>query len=185
MPPYRWCRAGRTRPAAHTLLQVSDEEARAELPLDDEVRFAEVLRVSPEAAELAASLLLALFPNRSWGRAHVGRLTAYFARPPLDQAGAWRLFDKLFELSERPEWRARHAMAREVTDVTGRRLELLVPVPPEAYEGGEGLVGPFATFEDANAWGMSVQARELAADALQAGDAWLCELFRLGELLED
>lgn len=164
---------------------MSDGEARAELPPDDEVRFAEVLRVSPEAAELAASLLLALFPNRSWARAHVGRLTAYSARPPLDQAGARRLFDKLFELSERPEWRARHAVAREVTDVTGRRLELLVPVPPEAYEGGEGLVGPFATFEDANDWGMSVQARELAADALQAGDAWLCELFRLGELLED
>lgn len=124
--------AAHTRPQTHTLLQVNDGEARAELPPEDEVRFAEALRVSPEAAELAASLLLALFPNRSWARAHVGRLTAYSARPPLDQTGARRLFDKLFELSERQEWRARHAVAREVTDVAGRRLELLVPVPPRS-----------------------------------------------------
>ncbi len=164
---------------------MSDEETRPDRPFDGEAGFGEALRVSPEASDLAASLLLALFPGRSWAKAHIGRLTAYSARPPLDPAGTRRLFDKLFELTERPEWRARYAVAREVTDVTGRRLELLVPLPPEEYEGGEGLVGPFATLDEANAWGMSVQAHELAADAMRVGDAWLCELFALGELLDD
>src|SRR5690606_10072866 len=96
-----------------------------------------------------------------------------------------RLLEQLYVLVERPEWRARHAVAREVSDVNGVRLELLTPLAPEAYDGGEALVGPFADDEAARSWASGIAEPGLAFDTVPVTGAYLVDLFMLGELLDD
>jgi len=147
--------------------------------------FTEALRASPALADLAAQLLSALFPDKRFATAHEGRWLVFSARPALALAESRRLLGHLHDLVDLPQWRREYAVAREVTDVKGRRLEVLVPLTPQAYDGGEALVGPFPDQAAAQEWYGSVQQRGLAADTVQVADAWLCDLFVLGELLDD
>ncbi len=151
----------------------------------DQGGFLEALRATPELADIAAQLLSVLFPDKRLVSAMEGRWLTFGARPPLAVHESRRLLNHLHDLVERPEWRRRHAVAREVTDSKGRRVELLVPLPPGAYTGGEALVGPFPDEETAKEWYAGVQLVGLAADTVHIADAWLCDLFLLGELLDD
>jgi len=147
--------------------------------------FTPAMRCSPELADVAAQLLSVLFPDRRFVGAAEGDWCDFAARPALAAPDSRRLLGHLQALVERPEWARRHAVAREVADAAGRRVEALVPLAPAAYRGGEALVGPFAAEADAAAWAAGVQVRGLAADTLRVGGAWLVDLFRLGELLAD
>ncbi len=162
--------------------ELRDEEADAPLK---EGAFGEAIRAAPELADIAVSLLLTAFPRVTLMRAAEGRLAALYTDPPLTKAERRRLLGYLFELVERPEWRSRHAVAREVTDVKSTRLELLLPLAPETYDGGEAVVGPFASQEEAHAWGSGVAETGLAFDTLPSWDAYLVDLFQLGQLLDD
>src|SRR5690606_552276 len=84
-----------------------------------------------------------------------------------------------FDLVDRPEWRAQHAVAREVTDAAGLRLELLTPVPASAYRGGPALVGPFADQRSAEEWGEDHARSDVSFDTFFTGSAWLCDVFEL------
>src|SRR5690554_1017980 len=110
-----------------------------------EGEFGEALRASPPFMDVAIPLLLTLFPGRQVLRGSAGRLAALHVGPPLEKHEARRLLGFLYELVGRPEWRDRCAVAREVTDVTGTRTELILPLAPHEYDGGEALVGPFGT----------------------------------------
>lgn len=147
--------------------------------------FTEALRASPALADVAAQLLGALFPDKRFATAREGRWLVFRARPALAVAESRRLLAHLHELVDLPQWRREYAVAREVTDVKGRRVEVLVPLAPQAYDGGEALVGPFPDQAAAQEWYGGVQQRALAADTVQVADAWLCDLFMLGELLDD
>lgn len=147
-------------------------------------RHTPALRCSAELADVAAQLLAVLFPDRHVVGSTEGGAVLFGARPALSAPDSRRLLGHLQTLVERPEWARRHAVAREVTDAAGRRVEALLPMPPAAYAGGEALVGPFYSQAAAAEWAAGVQVRGLAADTLQAGDAWLCDLFLLGELLD-
>lgn len=156
-----------------------------ELPfMDDEASFAEALRASPQFVGVAIPLLLAAFPGRQVLEGSVGRLTALFVEPPLAPNESRRLLGYLYELVERPEWEARCAVAREVSDVQGTHLELLVPLAPADYDGGEALVGPFASDEEARAWVAGVAEKGLAFDTMRVKGGYLVDLFLLGELLQ-
>jgi len=145
----------------------------------------EAVRATTELADVTARLLQALFPEKRLVSAMEGRWLTFAARPVLAVHESRRLLDHLHDLVARPEWRRLHAVAREVTDTRGRRIEVLVPLPPAAYEGGEALVGPFPDEESAKAWYAGVQVHGLAADTFRLADAWLCDLFPLSELLDD
>lgn len=147
--------------------------------------FTEAMRAGPELAEIAAQLLSVLFPEKTFVTDLDGPWVRFAARPALAVSESRRLLDHLHDLVDRPEWRARHAVAREVTDAAGRRVEVLVPLAPAAYAGGEALVGPFPDEEAAQGWCRTVQLRGLAADTVEVAGAWLCDLFVLGELLDD
>lgn len=150
-----------------------------------EGEFGEALRVSPELVDVAIPLLLAAFPGREVLRGATGRLAALFVDPPLDKHETRRLLGFLYELVDRPEWQGRCAVAREVSDVTGVRLELVLPLAPAAYDGGEALVGPFASVEAANEWAAGVAEPRLAFDTMLASCGYLVDLFLLGQLLDD
>ena len=150
-----------------------------------EGEFGEALRTSPEFVDVAIPLLLTAFPEREVMQDTVGRLTALYVDPPLERHEARRLLGYLYELVDRPEWQRRCALAREVSDVNGTRSELVLPIAPGDYDGGEALVGPFPSVEAANEWAASVADPSLAFDTMQASCGPLVDLFVLGELLED
>ncbi len=148
--------------------------------------FELALQAGPGLSDIAASLLLALFPTRQLVRAGgAGRLERLLVKPPLTPNESRKLLDHLFTLVERPEWRDKHAVAREVQDVGGRRLELLTPLPPGQYRGGEALVGPFRDEAAANEWATNVAEPSLASDTVPMAGAYLVDLFALGDLLSD
>lgn len=146
--------------------------------------FAEALRASPQLVDVAVPLLLAAFQGRQVMRGSAGRLAALYVQPPLAPNESRRLLGYLYELVERPEWVSRCALAREVSDAGGTRLELLVPLAPVEYDGGEAVVGPFATDEDARDWVAGVAEKGLAFDTMRVTGGYLVDLFELGELLE-
>ena len=138
----------------------------------------EAVRASSELAAIAVSLLSALFPSSRLYRAD-GRLARLLLEPPASRAELARVREMLFELADRPEWRARHAVAREVSDADGLRLELLLPLPPSDYQGGPALVGPFADQLSADEWGGDHARSDVSYDTFYTGTAWLCDLFEL------
>lgn len=158
--------------------------AEPEAPLA-EASFAEALRADPALADIALSLILMAFPRHRVMRGAEGRLAALYLDPPLDASQSRRLLEQLYQLVERPEWRARHAVAREVSDVRGTRIELLMPLAPDEYDGGEALVGPFADDEAARNWASGIAEPGLAFDTVPVTGAYLVDLFMLGELLDD
>lgn len=150
-----------------------------------EGEFGEALRVSAEFVDVAIPLLLTAFPGRQLMRAPIGRLTGLYVDPPLDSSERRRLLGYLHELVARREWALACAVAREVTDERGTRTELLVPLPPAAYGGGEALVGPFPDFQSAQAWTATVREPGLAVDTLRMEAGVVVDLFLLGEMLSD
>lgn len=138
----------------------------------------EVVRASTPVAGIVASLLLTLYP-----RSELYRVGAGVERLILDPAPSTGRLDKLksllFDLADRPEWRSRHLVTREVGDADGLRLEALLPVPPGEYRTGAQLVGPFETGTAADEWGADHAVSTLSYDVFSTGGVWVCDLFDL------
>lgn len=143
--------------------------------------FGEALRASSDLADIGATLLLALFPERRLYRSEHGASSVLLVEPPLGASEAARLERYLHELVARPEWRARHAVVREVRDRAGVRREVRTPVPPTSYRVGEALVGPFDDEASADAWGAAHAPPGHDHDAIQMAGAWLCDVFATGD----
>ena len=141
----------------------------------------EVLIVTPELAQLAGSMLLAAFPEREVFRMTAGRSERLLAFPPLENEEVERLDALLAPLVDRAEWSSRHAYFRQVDDVRGRRRELGLPVAPEAYRDGDGVVGPFSDREAAEAWGRRRVRPPRVHDAFPMNGGWFCDVFRADE----
>lgn len=137
----------------------------------------EALRAHPELADLAASALAVAFPERSLFEAAPDAMVRVLVFPPLSEAERRRFDALLAPLTDRPEWRARHAYYREVRDVRGTRHELGLPAAPAAYHGGDGMVGPFADQADADAWAREHVAPPRVHDTVVLGGAWFCDVF--------
>lgn len=142
-----------------------------------------LVRVSPEVADIVTSLLIALFPDRQVYREAAGSTlhapVGLAVAPKVDAAGFQRLEEYLHQLAGRSEWRARHALAREVSDSGGTYLELIVPVDPEAYSGGPALVGPFALEAEADEFGSLRAGATLSHDVFSVAGGWLTDLFEI------
>ncbi len=140
----------------------------------------EAVRATADLAGIAEGVLHVMFPGSVLYRSGEEPVSLMLEPAP-SQEEMGRLRDKLFELVGRPEWRRRHAMAREVRDRHGARLEVMTPVPPTEYDGGARLVGPFPDAEAAAAWGGDNAVSTLSFDTFYTGDAWLVDLFELPE----
>ncbi|MFO7547169.1 MAG: hypothetical protein R6W77_16885 [Trueperaceae bacterium] len=143
--------------------------------------YRETLRAGPDLADIAVSLLLALFPEHQLYRAEAGAMTAISLDPALDADQAARLEHFLQALVERPEWRERHGVLREVRDRAGTRLEVRTPTAPADYVAGEALVGPFDDEAAADTWGAGHAPSGFGHDAIRMAGAWLCDVFDAGE----
>lgn len=128
------------------------------------------MRASTPVAGIVASLLLTLYP-----RAELYRVGADVERLILDPAPSPKRLDKLksllFDLADRPEWRGRLLVVRETSDVSGPRLEALLPLAPNAYRSGARLVGPFATEALADEWGGDHAVSTLSYDVFPIGSS--------------
>ena len=171
----RVAKTGEDRPANDDTLD-DDKFEKADSRYDPAA--VEVVRASPELADIASSLLLALFPAATQYRAE-GALTRLLLMPAPESAAHQQLRGLLFDLVDRPEWRAKHAVAREVSDDDGLRLELLTPIAAADYRGGPALVGPFADERSAVEWGEDHAKSDVSFDTFFTGTAWLCDLFEL------
>lgn len=140
----------------------------------------EVVRATRDLAPIVESVLLVMFPSSTLYRSDDDPVRLLLDPAP-ERSRLARLKDKLVELAARPEWRRRHAIAREVSDRDGTRLEVLTPVAPDDYRGGPRLVGPFSTEEQADAWGGDNAVSTLSYDTFFTGEAWLVDLFSLPE----
>ena len=140
----------------------------------------EVVRATSDLAGIVASLLLALYADAELYRVESGEAGG-LERLILDPAppDASHLRRLLFELVDRPEWRVKHTITREVTDGDGERLEVLTPLPAAEYRGEARLVGPFVTREEADTWGADHAVSSLSYDTFAVGGAWLVDLFEL------
>lgn len=161
-----------------------EDETTGPDPSLGEGEFGEALRVSGEFIGVAIPLLLTAFEGRELMRAPAGALTAIYLKPPLQPNERKRLLGYLFELVERSEWERRCAVAREVTDERGARMELLLPIPPAAYQGGEALIGPFSDADAAREWASAVREPGLAFDTVLMRGGVLVDLFLMGGLLD-
>lgn len=140
----------------------------------------EAVRATADLASIAEGVLHVMFPSSLMYRSGEDPVSLMLEPAP-GQEDMRRLKDKLFELVARPEWRSRHAMAREVTDRRGTRLEVMTPISPSEYRGGARLVGPFADAEAAESWGGDNAVSTLSFDTFYTGDVWLVDLFELPE----
>lgn len=140
----------------------------------------EVVRATADLAHIAEGVMHVMFPASVLYRSG-GEPVRLMLEPVPGTPDLRRLKDKLFELVGRPEWRRRHAMAREVADRHGMRLEVMTPLGPADYHGGPRLVGPFSTEEAADTWGGDNAVSTLSFDTFYTGDVWLVDLFDLPE----
>ncbi len=136
-----------------------------------------------ELADIVASLMLTLFPDAELYRGQVGidsgHLVSLYMVPGADGAGFERLKSYLYQLVDRPEWRERYALAREVSDRQGTYLEVIVPVAPESYSGGPAIVGPFADELAADEFGSRHATTTLSHDTYRVAGGWLADLFEV------
>lgn len=140
----------------------------------------EVVRTTADLAHIAEGVMHVMFPRSVLYRSG-GEPVRLMLEPGPGHLDLQRLKDKLFELVGRPEWRRRHAMAREVADRHGTRLEVMTPVGAADYRGGARLVGPFSTEEAADSWGGDNAVSTLSFDTFYTGDVWLVDIFDLPE----
>jgi hypothetical protein len=69
---------------------------------------------------------------------------------------------------------------RTVADRSGERRELAWPLEPEAWQAGEGLVGPFPDQNAATTWGETHTDPRAGYlyDTLPYAGGWFCDVFR-------
>lgn len=144
-----------------------------------------LVTVSDPLLSVVTPLVLTLFPGVSLVEERAGGRVTLLTAPPVGKQGRRKLLGYLSQLAAREEWATRYAFAREVTDAAGARMELLLPVEPAAYRGGEAVVGPFDSEEDAAGWAGALADRSLASDVTRVQGKVLVDLFELGPLLAD
>lgn len=136
-----------------------------------------LLRASPALAPIAESLLLALYPESELHRSQ-DRLVNLWLKPA-PPGSLERVRRLLNELVDRPEWRSRSALLREVSELDGDYLELIVPVAPDEYLGGPAVVGPFVDADEAAEFGERASDSRLTHDTFAGAGGWLVDLFEL------
>lgn len=138
----------------------------------------EAVRATLDLVSIAEGVLHVMFPGSVMYRSGEDPVSLMLEPAP-GADDLRRLKDKLFELVARPEWRSKHAMAREVNDRHGTRLEVMTPVSPSEYQGGARIVGPFADMQAAESWGGDNAVSTLSFDTFYTGQVWLVDLFDL------
>lgn len=141
----------------------------------------EVARVAPELVEAAASIVEASWPRRQLYRVPSPGGERLLVFPPLSEDEFARFDDDAADLVARPSFSEALAFFRTVRDLRGTHRELLLPVAPEAWDGGVALVGPFASEEAAKAWPAGRLPAELMADPIPYRGRWFCDVFRSDE----
>lgn len=99
------------------------------------------------------------------------------AFPPLEKTQLAALDDSLGGLAAAEDGALFY---RIVGDRAGERRELAWPLTPEAWQAGEGLVGPFPDQNAATAWGeQHADPRSgYLHDTLNYAGHWFCDVFR-------
>lgn len=136
------------------------------------------VQTSPELKNIVESLLAMMFPAHEIYQTDVDELSAFLTAPALSDDERAELAKYLSELSKRPEWSERGTLLREITDSTGTRLDVRVPIPPHT-DPGVGLYGPFATAEHAQEWIREHAPYQLESDVFSTPAGSVVELFRL------
>jgi hypothetical protein len=103
------------------------------------------------------------------------KVTRLFSFPAAD---ADKVDDALASIAARHE----DLFFRVIQDVRGERRELHRAIEPSAWQGIEGLVGPFANQMTADQWGANYpQKVGLETDVFRLRGFWFCDVFLVSE----
>lgn len=139
-----------------------------------------VMSVAVELVEIAQGPLQTALGDQRLFQARTDGDVLMLAFPGPDAAQLERL-DDLMAMSVEAHAIGRYGYYRLVRDRTGTRREFALPTPPEGWEGGETMVGPFSTEAYAQEWaGARVDPRSgITYDILEYAGSWFCDLFRV------
>lgn len=135
----------------------------------------EVLRADGALAAPAAQTLSVLFPDRDIFRIDDGPTARFRLFPPPSEDDLERVDDAAARLVAAAS--VPHAMFRVVRDARGERREILVPMPPSGWPGGERVVGPFASEAEAEAWADENVAPPMVGDPFPQQGSWFVDVF--------
>lgn len=137
----------------------------------------EIARVSPELADDVAALVWSAFPERRIYRVPSGAHERLLAFPPLDAAAYQAFDDGAADLVAKDAYADAYAFFRTVRDIRGTRRELMLPTPPDAWQGDAALIGPFDSEEQARAWPEGRLSADLMSDPVPYRGRWFCDVF--------
>ena len=137
-----------------------------------------VVQASAELADVVRPLLLTLFPEHDVYEAELNGLPLFLSTPALTAEQRALVGSFLAELVARPEWTSRAAVLREITDSSGERFDIRVPVAP-VEQPGIGVYGPFTSTEAAANWVRDHAPYELESDIFSTPTGVVVELFTL------
>jgi len=135
-----------------------------------------VVRVSPTLAHHAVPLI----PNveqRSIFSVPGEPAVRILAFPPLTTEEQAQFDDAAARLVASEPFRDHLAFFRTVRDPHGEHRELMLPMPPDAWNGEVVLVGPFTSQEQAEAWPAGRLPSHLIADPMPYLGHWFCDVF--------
>ena len=143
----------------------------------------DVVDVDARLVEEATAVFLAAFPRYEIFRYEASRLESLthiqlLSFPPLSQAEQGKFDDALARLSAHPKYSAQYAYFRITTDQRGEHRQFALPVAPDTWQGGLGvLVGPFMSEAEANTWQDAHRSSDVMTDVLPQNGAWFCDVF--------
>lgn len=139
-----------------------------------------VVRVAPELQAQALAPLEAALDDQALFQAELADSVLVLAFPGPDAEALERLDRSLGEVAERES--GRYGYYRVVRDETGTRRELDLPSSPQAWQGEETMVGPFADESEAGDWAEANVDRSAGRtyDTVKYGGGWFCDVFDAG-----
>jgi hypothetical protein len=129
----------------------------------------ELLRSAPDLLDVVAQVAWVAAPQRRLAAGERDRagLVPLLADAPLAPREATAFERGLEALLREASSRERGVYLREVRDARGRRLELGVPVAPEAWDGTVTMVGPFEDEAAAMRWRAERVLPPLVGDTIE------------------
>ena len=137
-----------------------------------------MVQASAELAAVVRPLLLALFPEHDVYEAELNGLPLFLSSPAFTAEQRAQLGSFLAELVARPEWASQAAVLREITDSSGERFDIRVPLAP-VEQPGVGVYGPFSSTDAAAEWAREHAPYELESDVFSTPAGVVVELFTL------
>ena len=154
---------------------------------EDPVRYrmlhaAVLLDAHPSLADAAAQVAWDVMPDAEVYQVRQGERTRLYIEPEPSRETLAAIDTRLAHLINHASFKEAFAFYRTVSDLRGEHRELLLPTPPESWDGQQAaMIGPFDTEDQAEAWAKDHVPPAMASDAVPMLSRWFCDVFSAEE----